>query len=135
MKKIVIALFISISGLATFGQPKADGGDLNYIKGLFTKLKSLEINTKQELQWEFTYSDTLKPTLDILSKALEKEGLKTQEISLSKKVAHSYNLIVSEVKQYKTPELLNERVKYLNTIANALKIIEPNARIAASKVK
>lgn len=135
MKKILIFLFVSIFEFVAFGQSKTDDTDLDAAKRLFVSLKSIEVNTKQELQWEYTYSDTLKTTLDILSKALEKEGLKAQEISLSKKVAHSYNLIVSEIKQYKTPELLGERAKYLNTFAHNLKIKEPNAKLGASKVK
>lgn len=135
MKKTLFIFFIFFSVATSFAQTKAEQVDLNNIKRFYTRLKTLNIDTKQELLWEYTYSDTSETTLSKVGKVLEKENLKIVELKKSTQSPNKYILTVSEVKKYKTPELLNERVNYLNSIANIFKITDRDAIISAERQK
>ncbi|OFY83082.1 MAG: hypothetical protein A3F72_19000 [Bacteroidetes bacterium RIFCSPLOWO2_12_FULL_35_15] len=135
MKKTLFIFFIFFSVSTSFAQTKAEQVDLNNIKRFYTRLKTLNIDTKQELLWEYTYSDTSETTLSKVGRVFEKENLKTVELKKSTQYPNKYILTVSEIKKYKTPELLNERVKYLNSIANIFKITDRDAIISAERQK
>lgn len=135
MKKILFIFFGFFSVLTGFSQTKAEQVDLNNIKRFYARLKTLDIDTKQELLWEYTYSDTSETTLSKVGKVLEKENLKIVELKKSSQSPNKYTLTVSEIKKYKSPELLNERVKYLNSIANIFKITDREAIISAERQK
>jgi len=135
MKKTLFALFIFFSVANSFSQTKAEQVDLNNIKRFYTRLNSMKIDTKEELLWEYTYSDTSETTLTKLGKVLEKENLKIGELKKVAPPSKKYTLTVSEVKKYKTPELFNERVGYLNSIANIFKITDNDALFSAERQK
>ncbi len=135
MKKTLLIFFILSFVQSAFSQTKSEQVDLNNIKRFYTRLKTLDIDTKQELLWEYTYGDTSELTLTKVSKVMEKENLKTVELKKSSQTPNKYTLTVSEVKKYKNPELLNERVKYLNSIANIFRITDRDAIISAERQK
>ena len=135
MKKTLLIFFILSFVQSAFSQTKSEQVDLNNIKRFYTRLKTLDIYKKQELLWEYTYGDTSELTLTKVSKVMEKENLKTVELKKSSQTPNKYTLTVSEVKKYKNPELLNERVKYLNSIANIFRITDRDAIISAERQK
>lgn len=135
MKKTLFIFFISFSIPACFSQTKAEQVDLNNIKRFYARLKTLNIDTKQELLWEYSYGDTSETTLTKVGKVLEKENLTIVELKKTSPSSNKYTLTVSEVKKYKSPELLNERVSYLNSIANIFKLTDRDAIISAERQK
>lgn len=131
-------LFISlfIFSLNTFAQPqsKADKIELNNIKNFFSRLKSIDINTKEELLWTYTYMDTAETNLKRLADIFVRENLKVEGIEKSEKLTNRYLLHVSEVKKY-TPEDLQKRMKILNQLADLYGIMYPDAQFAAENIK
>jgi hypothetical protein len=140
MKKVLLFLFVSFFGIAGYAQTarekKAAKTDLDNIKRFYDRLKSSKIDTKTALVWEYTYQDSTEIQLQKLSEAFEKGGMKTEGITLSPKPNNKikiYELKMSEVKKYSSPEAFNERVNHLNEVAQVYKILNPYATFGAQK--
>ena len=134
MKKILLLVLISITGVS-FAQKKMtdEERDLSYAKRVFDAMKTNKVEPKDELLWKFTYGDTSKTALTKIGKTLEKENLTMGEVVKSTKDPKKYTITLTEVKKYKTPQALSERIKYLNDIVHIFKIVDEEATVGAEK--
>lgn len=130
MKCIFYLSIIFFIPLHTFAQSKEDKVQMRVIKHLYKKLENYKVNTSDTLCWKFTYSDTSEAVLKNLSHIFNMENLVTETIGRSNENKKYYFITVTEDKIY-SPEVLLERVKYLNDVAHYSKLRNHQATIGA----